>query len=400
MSLSVNRQPCRLSRPGVVCSLGDDLETIADALFAGQRGLTSSAAFTPARALPLGMVTCALPDWDDWPPEQRSRNNRLLALALQRLEDSLAPLRERIAPERIGVVIGTSTSGIGETESAIAAAGHDGPLPDTFRYANQELGAPARFVADRLGVSGPAYALSTACSSSARALASARRLLASGACDAVVAGGADSLCRLTVNGFASLEAISEHPCLPFSEHRDGINIGEAAALFVVTPDEGGIQLAGVGESSDAYHVSAPRPDGSGAHEAMRQALAMGGCGPEAVDYLNLHGTGTRHNDSMEAKAVAALFATSPPCSSTKALTGHTLGAAGALEAAFCWLALDHGRLPVHVFDAEPDPELPPLDYVMPTATPEHTPRPLTHALSNSFAFGGNNAALLMTREEA
>ncbi|SOC53188.1 3-oxoacyl-[acyl-carrier-protein] synthase-1 [Chromohalobacter canadensis] len=400
MSLSVNRQPCRLSRPGVVCSLGDDLETIADALFAGQRGLTSSAAFTPERALPLGMVTCALPDWDDWPPEQRSRNNRLLALSMQRLNDTLETLRESVAPERIGVVIGTSTSGIGETESAIAEAGREGPLPETFRYANQELGAPAHFVAERLGANGPVYALSTACSSSARALASARRLLASGACDAVVAGGADSLCRLTVNGFASLEAISESPCLPFSAQRDGINIGEAAALFVVTPEAGGIQLSGTGESSDAYHISAPRPDGSGAHEAMRQALAMGGCAPEAVDYLNLHGTGTRHNDSMEAKAVAALFATSPPCSSTKALTGHTLGAAGALEAAFCWLALDHGRLPVHVFDAVPDPELPLLDYVMPTVASEHKPYPLKHALSNSFAFGGNNAALLMTREEA
>ena len=396
MSVPSSRQACRLSRPGVVCSLGDDLDVIAEALFQGRRGLTVSDAFTPGRDLPLGSVTCPLPDWDSWPFEQRSRNNRLLALALQRLEDSLAPLRERIAPERIGVVIGTSTSGIGETESAIAAAGHDGPLPDTFRYANQELGAPARFVADRLGVSGPAYALSTACSSSARALASARRLLASGACDAVIAGGADSLCRLTVNGFTSLEAISERPCLPFSEHRDGINIGEAAALFVVTPDEGGIQLAGVGESSDAYHISAPRPDGSGAHEAMRQALATAHCAPEAVDYLNLHGTGTPHNDSMEARAVTTLFETPPPCSSTKGLTGHTLGAAGALEAAFCWLALTRQQRPVHVFDGHPDPELPWLDLV----TSEHAAGRMRYALSNSFAFGGNNAALLLMREEA
>ncbi|MCI0510240.1 3-oxoacyl-[acyl-carrier-protein] synthase-1 [Chromohalobacter marismortui] len=395
MSLSADRQRCRLSRPGVVCSLGDDLDTIAGALFNGQRGLTTSAAFTPERDLPLGMVTCALPDWHDWPPEQRSRNNRLLALAMQRLHDTLMTLRESVAPERIGVVIGTSTSGIGETEHAIAQAGREGPLPETFRYANQELGAPAHFVADRLGARGPVYALSTACSSSARALASARRLLASGTCDAVVAGGADSLCRLTVNGFASLEAISERPCLPFSAHRDGINIGEAAALFVVTEEDGGIQLAGVGESSDAYHISAPRPDGSGAHEAMRQALAMGGYAPEAVDYLNLHGTGTPHNDSMEARAVTALFETPPPCSSTKGLTGHTLGAAGALEAAFCWLALTHQQWPVHVFDGHPDPELPCLDLV---ASARAAGR-MRSALSNSFAFGGNNAALLMTREE-
>ncbi|WP_136069319.1 beta-ketoacyl-ACP synthase [Modicisalibacter radicis] len=389
------RTPCRLSPPGVVCSLGDDNERIVEALFAGRRGLAVSDAFTPGRALPLGRVETALGDTAGWPADHLSRNNRLLALALARLGESLDAALARYPRDRIGVVIGTSTSGIGETEAALATAGREAPLPDDFRYARQELGAPARFVAERLGLTGPVYALSTACSSSARALASARRLLLSGECDAVIAGGGDSLCRLTVNGFASLEAVSDHPCLPFSVNRDGINLGEAAALFVVTAEPGGIQLTGVGESADAYHISAPRPDGSGALAAMRGALAQAGLAPHQVDYLNLHGTGTPHNDRMEALAVNALFDGSPPASSTKALTGHTLGAAGALEAAFCWLALERGRLPRHVYDGAYDPELAPLALVGDDAPA----RPPCHALSNSFAFGGNNASLLLSRED-
>lgn len=384
---------CRLSRPGVVCSLGDELETVARALFAGERSLSVSDAFTPGRPLPLGRVTCELPDDSAWPKGQRSRNNRLLALALERLGEPLDALLTRVPAERIGVVIGTSTSGIGETELALAESGRDGPLPESFAYSRQELGAPARFVAERLGLRGPCYALSTACSSSARALASARRLLRSGQCDAVIAGGADSLCRLTVNGFASLDAVSDEPCQPFSHRRSGINLGEAATLFVVTPEAGGIQLAGVGESVDAHHISAPRPDGSGAVEAMHQALAMAGLQPDEVDYLNLHGTGTPLNDRMEAAAITSLFGSPPACSSTKALTGHTLGAAGALEAAFCWLALRYGRLPRHVYDGEYDPEIPALPLVTSDAKPARAPR---CALSNSFAFGGNNASLLLS----
>ncbi|MGC3874747.1 beta-ketoacyl-ACP synthase [Halomonas sp. GXIMD04776] len=384
--------PCRLSPPGVVCGLGDSLDTIASALFGGHRGLTSSDAYTPGRILPLGRVTSVLADDTGWPVEHRSRNNRLLATALQRLDTST--LLAQHAPSRIGVVIGTSTSGIGETEQALALAGRESPLPDSFRYAQQELGAPARFVAEQLGLEGPAYVLSTACSSSARALASARRLLRSGECDAVIAGGADTLCRLTVNGFASLEAISDGPCLPFSANRNGINLGEAAALFVVTRESGGIQLEGAGESSDAYHVSAPRPDGSGALAAMRAALTQAGRRAEEIDYLNLHGTGTPHNDLMESRAVTQLFSAPPLCSSTKALTGHTLGAAGALEAAFCWLALTQGKLPLHVYDGHYDPALPDLPLVSDASA--RMPR---RVMSNSFAFGGNNASLLLSRAD-
>ncbi|MDN3521798.1 beta-ketoacyl-ACP synthase [Halomonas ramblicola] len=385
------RPACRLHPPAVICPLGDDAATIVDRLFGGQRRLAISDAFTPGRPLPLGRVTTPLPDDGAWPVAHRSRNNRLLAAALTRLAPTLADFRARHPEARIGVILGTSTSGIGETEAALAERRRLGDWPADFHYQRHEIGSPSAFVAEHLGLTGPAYTLSTACSSSAKALASGRRLLAAGACDAVITGGADSLCGLTVNGFSALEAVSEAPCLPFSANRDGINLGEAAALFLMTPDEGGIQLAGYGETSDAHHISAPRPDGAGARAAMQTALEMAGLTPGDVDYLNLHGTATTQNDLMEAKAVSALFDTPPPCSSTKSLTGHTLGACGALEAAFCWLALDAGRLPPAVNDGEPDPALPPL----PLSAGGHAA--LRYALSNAFAFGGNNIALLLEK---
>ncbi|MEH6493811.1 beta-ketoacyl-ACP synthase [Halopseudomonas sp.] len=386
-------QPCRLSTPALLCSLGDNLAAIAHKLFSGERGLTVTDSFTPGRALPLGLVTGELPPMHGWPAEHRSRNNQLLAAALQQLAPDLAALRARQPQARIGVVLGTSTSGIGESEAAVVHFQQHGDWPESFAYQRQEIGSPAAFVAAHLGLDGPAYTLSTACSSSARALASGRRLLALGLCDAVIAGGADSLCALTVNGFAALEAVSDQPSLPFSPNRRGINIGEAAALFLMTPEPGGIQLAGYGESSDAHHISAPLADGSGAQAAMQAALNMAGVSAAQVDYVNLHGTATAQNDSMEAQAIYQLFGEQAPCSSTKALTGHTLGACGALEAAFCWLALREGCLPPQVNDGVIDSALAPIRL----ATAEAAP--LRRALSNSFAFGGNNAALLLERTD-
>lgn len=277
--------PCRLSRPAIVCPLGADHGLISSALFTASRGLRISDDFSPGTPLPLGRVTARLVDDDDWPAVMRSRNNRLLATALEQLAPELEALRRQgIAPERIGVVLGTSTSGVGETEqmmpayrAGIAAGKASGESwPPDFEYGRQELGAPASCVAWLSGARGPVYTLSTACTSSAKALASARRLLASGQCDAVIAGGADSLCHMTVKGFMSLEAVSRQPCLPLGAERDGINLGEAAALFVVTRERGGVQLTGVGESSDAHHISAPCPEGNGAEAAMRGALTNAG----------------------------------------------------------------------------------------------------------------------------
>jgi 3-oxoacyl-[acyl-carrier-protein] synthase-1 len=248
-----------------------------------------------------------------------------------------------------------------------------------------------------LGVAGPATVISTACSSSAKALASAARLLRAGLADAVITGGADSLCRFTVAGFTALESVSEARCNPMSINRRGINIGEGAALFLMTREPGPVRLSGWGESSDAHHISAPEPEGRGALAAMRAALERASVTPSEIDYVNLHGTATPLNDAMESRAVHALLGGSVPCSSTKPLTGHTLGAAGALEAAFCWLALHdnpRGRLPPHWWDGEADPALPALSLVKPG---QELGRPLRAVLSNSFAFGGSNAALLLER---
>lgn len=393
---------CRLSSPGIVCGLGDGHETIIRALEGGYRGLRQEDRYTPGRSLSLGAVTTALADDSEWPIEHRSRNNRLIATALRRMGPTLEATLAAYCPTRIAVVMGTSTSGIAETEAAIARTGPGQPFDADYRYAHQELGAPSHFVRAHLNLAGPAWTISTACSSGARALSAARRLLLSHQADAVIAGGADTLCGLTINGFDALGAVSDTPCQPFAAARGGINIGEAAALFVVTRERGGIQLTGYGESSDAHHISAPAPDGRGALSAMQQALTMAGRQPSEVDYLNLHGTATPHNDAMEARALHALFGDAqPPASATKALTGHTLGAAGALEAAFCWLSLVHGFYPAHVCDLALDTDLLPLSLIG-----HRQPAPLEArgaprlSLSNAFAFGGNNAVLALESSDA
>jgi 3-oxoacyl-[acyl-carrier-protein] synthase-1 len=325
-----------------------------------------------------------------------SRNNRLLAALLDEIAPEIAAAKARYGAGRIAIVLGTSTSGIGDGETALAERLRTGTWPSSYRYAFQEMGDPAAFAAGHLGLTGPAYVVATACSSSAKAFASARRLIRQGLADAAIVGGADTLCGLTRAGFGALEASSAKPCNPFSVNRDGITLGEGGAVFLMCPEPGGIALAGIGESSDAHHLSAPDPEGAGALAAMRAALDDAGMAPEAVGYLNLHGTATPLNDAMESKAVNCLFGAELPCSSTKAMTGHTLGAAGAVEAAFAWLTLSSAwnperRLPPHLWDGERDPALAPLTF----ATADHRlERPAI--LSNSFAFGGSNCSLILT----
>jgi 3-oxoacyl-[acyl-carrier-protein] synthase-1 len=304
----------------------------------------------------------------------------------------------RYGAHRVGIVIGTSTSGIAETEAAIAAHLASGTLPDAFHYAQQEMASPATMLAGELGVSGPAYAHSAACASGAKALASAARLISMGMCDAVITGGVDTLCAFTVAGFSALESVSSARCNPLSSNRNGINIGEGAALFLMTREPAAVALCGWGEASDGHHMSAPDPAGSGARIAIAEALARAGIDAAHIDYINLHGTATLQNDAMESRVVADLFGAAVPVSSTKALTGHTLGAAAALEAAFCWLAMQDenpdGALPAHLWDGQPDPALPALNVAQPGT---RLGRPLAYALSNSFAFGGSNAALVLGR---
>lgn len=384
-----------LSQLGLVCSLGEGQAEVREGLFAAAvSGSKTTDFFSSQRPLCLGQVEAALPELALDAAEFRSRNNALLSLALAQIFPAVEAAIARHGPRRVGVVIGTSTSGIKEAELAIDASVKSGTFPQGYHYTAQELGSPARFLAQRLGTRGPSCVISTACSSSAKALASAARWLEAGLVDAVVAGGADTLCRFTIAGFSALESVSAARCNPMSKNRNGINIGEAAALFLLTREGGPVRLAGWGETSDAHHLSAPEPSGRGAAEAMRQALGRAQLDPNQVGYLNLHGTATPQNDAMESRAVQTVLGLDVPCSSTKPLTGHTLGAAGALEAALCWLTLtdEAHRLPPHWFDGERDLELPQLQLVIPGAT-----GPVKAALSNSFAFGGSNAALALVR---
>lgn len=385
-----------LSHLGVVCTLGMDAESVRTRLLAGStEGMSETERFSPGRRLVVGSVTSALPSVGHLPRHLRSRNNQLLLAALTQLRGAAEAARARYGASRIAVVLGTSTSGVAETESAYLTRGEDGAFPEAFDYRQMEIGNPSEFVATELGLKGPALTISTACSSGAKALLSARRLLTLGICDAAIVGGADTLSRFTVEGFRSLEVVSPELCNPMSKNRKGINIGEGAALFLMTPESGAVRLIGGGASSDAHHVSAPDPSGQGAALAMRAALRDANASPESIDYLNLHGTATRQNDAMECKAVAEVLGSEASVSSTKPLTGHALGAAGALEAAFCWLVLGpenvERRLPPHVFDGELDPELPRLGLVGAGQRAER----LQRAMSNSFGFFGNNAVLIL-----
>jgi 3-oxoacyl-[acyl-carrier-protein] synthase-1 len=395
-------QPFYLNACGIICALGNGLEQVKASLYAGKSGVAPTAAWSPGRVLPLGSVDAVLPSMDHLPPHHRSRNNALALAALEQIRPAVDAAIARYGVERVGVVVGTSTSGIGETEHALRQHALTGALPATFQYAAQEMGAPAALLALELGVAGPAYVHSSACASSAKALASAARLIRMGVCDAVVTGGVDTLCAFTVAGFGALESVSSTQCNPLSANRNGINIGEGAALFLMSADAvehaSNVALLGWGESSDGHHMSAPDPAGAGARLAIDQALARAGVAAAQVDYINLHGTATRQNDAMESAVVAALFGPAVPASSTKPLTGHTLGAAAAIEAALCWLILQddnpEGRLPPHLWDGAADPALPALNLVQPGAT---LGRPARHVLSTSFAFGGSNAALLLGR---
>ncbi|MEX2207936.1 MAG: beta-ketoacyl-ACP synthase [Myxococcota bacterium] len=395
----MSRSPCSLAALGQVNALGKSNAEVAKRLFAGDTsGLTLRGDLVPERSLLFGAVRDPLPEIPARLARFACRNNRLALAALEQIGAEVDAALSRFGRARVGVVVGTSTSGVGDAEEAIAVRERTGRLAREFDYAQLEFGGLAGFVAEASGARGPAYTLSTACSSGARALASARSLVRLGICDAVISGAADSLCGLTANGFASLGALSERITNPCSRNRDGLTLGEGSALFLVTGESGGVQLLGVGESSEAHHISAPDPEGNGAEVAMRGALADAGLAPSEIAYLNLHGTGTPQNDPMECAAVARVFGTELPCSSTKALIGHALGAAGALEAAFCWLVLASPAsgallLPPHVFDGERDPAIAPIHLVgkCETVTAGAHPRVLT----NSFGFGGSNCTLVL-----
>ena len=393
------RRPLGVAAMGLVSPIGSTPQAVTRALFEGTRaGLVARDDLHPARSVRVGAVADDLPASPAAAAALDCRNNRLMLAALLQIEAAIENAARRYGRDRIAVVVGTSTAGVAEHERAHAAHRRDGVWPNSAQYRQWEAGSLAEYVARAFDLHGPAYTVVTACTASAKVFASARRLIEAGLCDAAIVGGSDTLCQMTVAGFSSLEAVSADVCNPFSRNRDGITIGEASAAFLLTRDAAPVCLLGAGEGSDAYHVSAPDPEGRGAADAMRLALSDAGLAPEGIAYVNLHGTGTPHNDVMEGKAVASVLGPNALCSSTKSMVGHTLGAAGAVEAAFVWLTLhpEHNperRLPVHVWDGVADPEIPPLDLVRPGMSFSGNPA----MLSSSFAFGGNNVVLAFGR---
>jgi 3-oxoacyl-[acyl-carrier-protein] synthase-1 len=390
--------PLLISAFTATTCVGHGRDALLHALRAGDSGLL------PCRFETVDVDTCVgeVPGIDLYPlpaplAEYECRNHRLavLALAQDGFGEAVAACLRRHRPDRVGVFVGSSTSGILETELAYRARDRQtGALPASYRYATtQNLYSAAAVVRRALGLEGPAAVVSTACSSSAKVFGSAARLIAAGAIDAAVVGGVDSLCLTTLYGFSSLQLTSARPCRPFDVERDGISIGEGAAFFLVerappAPAGGALLLLGVGESSDAYHMSSPRPDGSGARLAMTAALHSADLAAADIDYINLHGTGTLNNDAAEGRAVLDLFGATTICSSSKGTVGHTLGAAGAVEAAICLLALQHGLAPGGVHTRQIDPAIP-VNYLQANVV-----RPLSRVLSNSFGFGGTNCSLV------
>ena len=384
-----------ISAVGMINALGHDTDEIAANLSRGAApGMRPRTGWLQGHPhAVLAGVDGELPAIPDDFSAHRSRNNQLLLAALRQIQPQVDEAIACYGRDRIAVVLGTSTSGLDEGDRHVNLT-LNGEESHYWQYPQQELGDPSRFLSHWLRLDGPAFTLSTACSSSARAIISGRRLIESGLADVAIVGGADTLSRMPINGFHSLESLSPTRCLPFSRDRNGITIGEGAALMLLTREPQPIALLGIGESSDAWHISAPHPQGEGAMRAIQQALDDAGIMPEQVGYINLHGTATRLNDQIEARVINALFGERVPCSSTKHLTGHTLGAAGITEAAIGMLILQRNLLlPAQDFSQSPqDDTLPPCGLI------EH-PQPLSRPviLSNSFAFGGNNTSILLGR---
>ena len=394
-------QPLALSRFSLVTSLGAGQETTVAALRQGQSGLrpcTFENVQLPAYA---GQISEA----DDFALTGEAegfncRNNRVAALALDQdgFRDAVAAAREKYGAGRIGLFLGTSTSGLLETETAFRNRDSvSGALPAKFDYAGTHntysLGA---FVRRALNLAGPAAVASSACATTAKAFASASRMIAAGLCDAAIVGGSDTLCATTLYGFQSLSVMSDEPCRPFDAERKGLSIGESAGFALLEkPDavdgDDMVLVLGVGESNDAYHMSTPHPEGLGARLAMERALAAAGLQPQQIDYVNLHGTATTIGDAAEDRAVSDLFGAATPCSSTKGATGHTLGAAGITEAIFSALAVLHGFIPGSPHTRAVDPSFR-SHYVL-----ESRRARLDRVLSNSFGFGGANCSVLLGR---
>lgn len=397
MTCAAPLPPVAITRYQCLSAAGADVEALYASLLANQTCLKPLQLFAMPFPALVGEILAPLPNLRPQLQNYVCRNARLALQALDQggFRAGVEQASARYGAARVGVVLGTSTSGIYDSENAYAHRLQTGMMPAGFHFQQiQTAQATAEFLRHELALQGPCYGISTACSSSAKALAAAQRLIVADVCDAVLVAGVDSLCRLTLRGFHSLQLVSPEACRPMDGERCGISIGEAAALLLLERSSADNadkpRLLAVGESSDAHHMSAPHPDGLGAAAAMAQALQLAGRQRQAVEYINLHATASQLNDASEAKAIASLFDKPPPCSGVKGLLGHTLGAAGAVETIVSLLALERGFLPGTCGLRQVDPQL-----ACPVvAAPELTVAPRL-VISNSFGFGGNNASVLL-----
>ena len=395
-----------LSKPGIFSAAGKNAEELWASLINGdQSGIKryetfSGSTFFAARIDESGLQ-----------PSTGRFDMKIIRIeeaALRQIEDLIEKAKEKYGEKRIAVCVGSCDNG---TEFSLA--GHkkyfeNGAFPEDYSIEMQSADYVSTFIAEKYSLLGPVCTFSTACSSSAGAIIKAAELIKSGICDAAVAGGIDIASDTTLDGFASLEAISEKITNPFSKNRSGITLGDGAAFFVLSKEPlddsfPAITLLGYGESCDAHHMTSPDPSGAGAKKAIEKALANAKITPDKVDYVNLHGTGTKFNDSMEAIAINAVFGEKKvPCSTTKPITGHTLGAAAALELAVCQLAITENRgktaptLPPQMWDGVFDEEMPKLNFVNKNSKLDK--HEIKICLSNSFAFGGANACLVIAED--
>lgn len=392
--------PLPITACSVSCASGIGTQHLYNLLISGQTCLQTPRLISTGFTAYTGEIADEiLPALDPALVAYTTRNTRIALATLNQPQDALRAAIEhavaRYGANRVGVVIGTSTSGIYETENCYIDIEKNNQIPDSFNFLTQHVwSATANFLKLELGLAGPCYAISTACSSSSKTLASAQRLIAAGICDAVLTGGVDSLCRLTLNGFKSLDIMSEKPCTPLDKDRSGISIGEGAGLLLLEKPHDDhadcVHLLGCGESSDAFHMTAPHPEGRGAIAAMQGALGQAGIEAGQIDYVNLHATGTVLNDQSEMRAMQTIFGTNIHCSGTKGLTGHTLGATGGIESIIGWLCLVNQFRPGTCGLIETD-----AAFSCNIIKNSETNIPVKTVMNNNFGFGGNNTSLVL-----
>jgi len=388
-----------LSIPGLICCAGKNKNELYNSCLNGYQGGMVMVELTgTSEKYPVGTIPDDLPEVD-FPPSVLeppayaggTRIIRIIDAALEQIRPEIEKAIDKYGAEKIGVCLGSCDNGSEGSLLAHQSLLAQGAFPEDYNLRFQSASFPAEFIANKFGISGPVFTIATACAGGASAIIRGSELIRSGLCGAVIAGGADIVSETVFAGFRSLEAISDSLTNPFSKNRKGINLGEGAAFFLLDSEKNSaVELLGAGESADAYHMTAPGTDGAGPAKAMKAALADAELKAEQIGYINLHGTGTELNDKAEGLAIKAVFNEVPPISSTKPITGHTLGAAGALEAAICWMVLTEKRgLPVHCWDGVKDEEIP----IFPSK--EDGQKKPSICMSNSFAFGGCNVSLIL-----